>query len=368
MSQPRTQYRREYWVYPPEATEARRLEIAAKAAKASITCGPSYDDAGIGELTDKTAVLWDIPDDRHAEMMAWFATYYPGTKVQFRPIKPPTLPAPKPSGRAKLGLHASANGGAFPDRDFGEFHELQPEVIKIMTNHDLDSISRLMFQHPWISWIVRVFYKIDGREITPERFFQETDLDTARVLATLTALARAPKVVVELHNEPNLWSEGFDSAWKSALAFNDWHLRLLELYRKAQPYHKFIFPGLSPGSSVPDTRINHQAFAISCRQAIEASDGIGVHTYWAGTEMAKALSVVDWYIDQFPGKPIYVTEASNNKPWSNDEKAEQYAAFWRELQKRPAVEAVTFFVASGEYPDEVWTGNDIGRKVRSKIA
>lgn len=86
MSEPRVQYRREYWVVPATATEAQRLEVYRQAAVLQITTGPSYDDAGLGVLNDKTAVLWGIPDSKRQEFTDWYGLYYPGTKLEFRPL------------------------------------------------------------------------------------------------------------------------------------------------------------------------------------------------------------------------------------------------------------------------------------------
>ena len=42
--------------------------------------------------------------------------------------------------------------------------------------------------------------------------------------------------------------------------------------------------------------------------------------------------------------------------------AQEYLRFWRELQSRPVVEGVTYFVASASnkaYADQVWLGKGI---------
>jgi hypothetical protein len=47
----------------------------------------------------------------------------------------------------------------------------------------------------------------------------------------------------------------------------------------------------------------------------------------------------------------------------------EYLRFWQELQKRPTVQGVTFFVASASNPDfkeEIWVGRGIGRVVGSR--
>ena len=66
-------------------------------------------------------------------------------------------------------------------------------------------------------------------------------------------------------------------------------------------------------------------------------------------------------------KPIWVTEASNNKAGTPiATKATQYMQFWQELQQRPTVQGVTYFVASAsnpEFAEEIWVGRNIGALV-----
>ena len=380
MSQPRLQSRREYWVYPPEATETRRIEIAIKAAKASVTCGPSYDDAGIGDLQQKTAVLFDIPTHRHQEFRDWYELHYKGTIVEFRNT-PPTNPGPDPdlTGLCRLGLHATAHGGAYSAADLQQFADLQPDIIKISSNHHPDSIRQLAQQHPGVTWILRIHYSTGGRAVTPTQFVSETINDLPRILAILDGYSL--DILIEIHNEPNLVSEGLYMAmpgvvsretpgWCSGHQFNTWFLKTLQLLRQALPGRKFLFPGLSPGPTVQGVRQNHMNFALLSYQAIQAADALGVHTYWAGDDLAKAMSVVDWFRNQFPAKLIYITEASNNQPWGTPDKALQYADFWKQLNHpdRDHVRGITYFVVSGEYPHETWVDRDMARQVRQHVA
>lgn len=113
---------------------------------------------------------------------------------------------------------------------------------------------------------------------------------------------------------------------------------------------------------------DHIQFIEASRDAVEASDGLGVHIYWSNVyPMQRGLDVLDDYIARFRYKPLYVTEASNNKSGTAVYmKARQYIQFWQELQKRPTVRGVTFFVASASNPafkEEVWVGRDIGKMI-----
>ena len=162
--------------------------------------------------------------------------------------------------------------------------------------------------------------------------------------------------------------EGLTGAWNDGASFAEWWLEVLRLYRQALPGRKFIYPGLSPGSAVSGIKQDHIQFVEASRAAVEAADGLGIHTYWSNVyPMQQALNVLDDYISRFRYKPIWITEASNNKAGTPVYmKAQQYLDFWREIQKRPTVQGVTYFVASASNPafkEEVWVGRDIGKRV-----
>jgi hypothetical protein len=170
---------------------------------------------------------------------------------------------------------------------------------------------------------------------------------------------------VELHNEPNLTAEGLGNSWANGRIFNDWWLDLLWRYRQGFPGVPFIYPGLSPGSTVSGIKLDHIQFLEASREAVEGADGLGLHLYWSNVyPMARALEVLDDVIGRFRNKPIWITEASHNKGGASPaQKAQQYLQFWHELQKRPIVQGVTYFVASASDPafaDEVWVGKGMG--------
>lgn len=82
---PRVQYPRVYNVIPQDTTEERAAEIFRHGwLESKETAGGSYDDAGIGDLDHKTAILWDIPLSKHGEYLSWYAEHYPYTLVLFR--------------------------------------------------------------------------------------------------------------------------------------------------------------------------------------------------------------------------------------------------------------------------------------------
>lgn len=286
------------------------------------------------------------------------------------PIAPPP-PVDKPLiGQARIGLHASAT----PDisaAEIAEFKALRPGMIKVLSFHDPNAIQQLAKDHPDAHWVVRAFLSFGNRNISPDQFVNDTIGDTKRTLAAL----QGKNVVVELHNEPNLTVEGLKSTWADGRAFNQWWLQVLGKYRQQLPNVRYIFPGLSPGPDAPNLRQADRPFLEACRPSIEAADGLGMHSYWSNphfnmmTHPDSGIPLVDDYIRRFPNKQIWVTEASNNLGNDWNTKAREYMQFWQELQKRPPVQGVTYFVASaapGTFDHEVWVGHGIAAQLGAR--
>ena len=288
----------------------------------------------------------------------------PPTPIPAPPPPPPAPQPPPPMGNARIGLHASADPGDLRENEFSEFVAVRPNIIKVLSAHSGSSIAKLAHAHPQASWVVRAFLHFGGRIITPAQFFNDTINDVHRALDQL----QGKDVVIELHNEPNLAPEGLFRCWQNGADFSRWWLDLLQRYRTALPNQRFIYPGLSPGSSVTNLKQDHIQFVEASRAAVQAADGLGVHLYWSNVyPMSNSLQVLDDYISRFRNTPIWVTEASNNKAGTPvHRKATEYLNFWRELQKRPVVKGVTYFVASATDPtfaEEVWVGRGIGMRV-----
>ncbi len=81
---PRVQYHRVIHVIPASTPATVAAEIFKNLwAQNPTTVGPSYDDAGIGDLQNKKAVLHNLPSDLHSKYLAWYGSEYPGTVVEF---------------------------------------------------------------------------------------------------------------------------------------------------------------------------------------------------------------------------------------------------------------------------------------------
>lgn len=108
--EPRTQYVRVYNVIPEDASDERAIEIFLEGwQRAKETAGGSYDDAGVGDLVDKTAVLWDIPPGKQPAFTHFYNEFYPTVDVIFRDgdlpepeWKPLRLTPPRPGSYRAL--------------------------------------------------------------------------------------------------------------------------------------------------------------------------------------------------------------------------------------------------------------------------
>ena len=341
-------------------------------------------------LTPPDGVLdnnWNVTEGRWAEPSIPNTPSPPETTLPTPPIQPtptpepapPVQPSPEPVpnplpwppnlpviGSARIGLHASADPH-ITDAEIAEFALLKPSVIKVCSFHNPDAIRKLRQQHPNAHWILRAFLEFGGRNVSPAQFVEWTLSDVQRSLGQI----KNKPVVIELHNEPNLYAEGLGSSWANGAAFGNWWLDVLQRYRRALPNAKFIYPGLSPGHDVVGVRRDHVAFMEASRKAIETADALGVHVYWGDNyPMARALRGLDDYLARIPNKTVWITEASNNSPSvPHLHKATQYIKFWQELQKRSRVGGVTYFVASSSNPKfapEAWVGNGIARSVGNR--
>ena len=270
---------------------------------------------------------------------------------------------PQTLGDCRIGLHASADPN-ITEAEFQEFADLRPGIIKVLSFHSDSAIRRLAQSFPDASWVVRAFLDFGGRNIGPQQFVTDTLPDVQRSLNALPG----KDVVVELHNEPNIIQEGLGTSWADGASFATWWLDVLGRYRQALPGARFIYPGLSPGSTVSNLKQDHIQFVEASRAAVEAADGLAVHLYWSSVSpLGDALNVLDDFISRFRFKLIWITEASNNKAFTTvPQKAQQYLQLWHELQNRPTVKGVTFFVASASnrvFAEEIWVGRGIGAMV-----
>jgi len=113
---PRVQYSRVMFVAPQDSSLEDWLAICKAAYAGRRSVGFSHDDGGIGALDNKTAVLYGIALEKHAEFLDWYAEHYLGTAVQFE--NTPAAPAAFslthwPTQYKIINQHFGANPGYY---------------------------------------------------------------------------------------------------------------------------------------------------------------------------------------------------------------------------------------------------------------
>lgn len=268
--------------------------------------------------------------------------------------RPKDAVPPPATGPARIGLHAGADSGDISEAEFAEFRAMRPGVIKVLSSHAGPSVARLAAENPTAVFIVRAFLDFGSRHVMPSQFFDWTFSDTLRAVQ---AIGAGRTVLVELHNEPNLVIEGLGASWGSGGEFGDWLAAVASMFRAHLPSGvRLMFPGLSPGGDIPQVRQGHTSFLQQATRGIDACDDFGAHAYWAHNyPMSQALADLDGMIAFRRSKPVWVTEASNNRGGVTPaQKAAQYIEFWRALRQRQPVQGVTYFVASASNPLWGW--------------
>ncbi len=71
--------------------------------------------------------------------------------------------------------------------------------------------------------------------------------DTLNRLREYHAALGGGRMLIAVHNEPNIDREGLGRAWQSGADFNNWYLRVAQIYREQLPGVLIGFPALSPG-------------------------------------------------------------------------------------------------------------------------
>lgn len=274
-----------------------------------------------------------------------------------------------------IGLHASADGGAgaAPAAEPAEFGVLKPNVMKFQTINGPELIGPIMDKvGPNVVCIVRPYLSWGGRNISPEQFRDDTVNDYKRTIDLLLARGvPATSIWAELHNEPNLTLEGWTYSWGSGTSFANWGLQVLDYMRPLYPAVRWIYPGLSPGIEIPGLRTPAAEFLVESSALVNACEALGVHAYWAANDpRSNALAWVDTVSFLFPGKPIWITEASYKSPATGDLVGNEYYQFVVGLNQRASVLGVTFYVASAtnqDFYDEVWVRNGASRGIAQTI-
>jgi len=336
---------------PQDATLAEKQQVLSAVHADKETILQSADDAVLlvnsGSAGSRVKVWWQ---ERWQDNITAFLLDNGVQIVDHYPVPPPIPPPNQPM----FGLHARSDPGDISQQEVNEFSIARIEVAKVLSAHSGSSVSSLASLPSVKTLIIRAFLDFGGRNVTPDDFFNWCKDDVIRTLDN----AQGKDVILELHNEPNLAPEGWGTSWMDGYTFGAWLDALRGRFEALRPSLRLMYPGLSPGGYIPGLRQDHVQFIEQSRQAVMGMDALGVHVYWSDVfPMSAALSVLDDYIARFPGKEIWVTEASHNQAGKTpQEKAQQYIQFYNALKNKPGVRGVTYYVASASNPAFGWQG------------
>jgi uncharacterized protein YraI len=142
------------------------------------------------------------------------------------------------------------------------------------------------------------------------------------------ALGSAP-FIIQIHNEPNLRKEGWQSAWADGRGFAEWFMSVLSAYRQAFPSAKLGYPALSPGIDVFGVRLAEATFMAQSLEAVRAADWFAVHAYWQQPDGSDLITPVAQWRAWAQGKPIIATEVgpSDRTPVTAQAVRRAYARF-----------------------------------------
>lgn len=271
-------------------------------------------------------------------------------------------------GVALIGLHGRTDG-EFKDADYPIVARARLEAVKITSHATLETVRRLKAINLEMFILVRAIetFEEDGqpRKVTPAQFVERTTPDLSRLYDADPSLR-----YVEIHNEPNLRSEGLGGSWNDGAEFGGWFLEVAALYRQRFPDAHFGFPGLSPGpASTADGRVDSEAFLSQAEIAAQQADWIGLHAYWVNEREISDERLGFGFMDyraRFPEKLLFVTEFGNPLQPKNVI-ADQYARYYGMLRHVRGLGAAFAYVISSPDPVEsarwAWrdeAGNDVG--------
>ena len=353
--EPRVQYNRVYHVLDQNASIEEFVAVARQAYEARETVGFSYDDAGIGDLEQRTVVLHGTHPENITD---WFQEHYTGADVVQDQEQPPTPPQPPTEQtRALVGLHGSADGSwgnAVLDDTQRLIKTGKIEAYKGLSNESADSVKILKDINPDMFFCIRLMAKVNAEQPTASDFVQE-------VASHARSWWNQGVRYFEIHNEPNLRIEGMWECWKDGAEFASFWLQVKSYLQEDMPDSKWGFPGLSPTFQIDNVRYSPTRFFSEAWQAVDEADWIGAHCYWQNeTELHSDDGGRWWERYKDTGKEILITEFSNPSPdVDKNIKGHQYVNYYKNLLNGAHSAYCFLSTASASFDHEVWKGSNI---------
>jgi len=257
---------------------------------------------------------------------------------------PTPVPTPIPVTKMLVGVHGRANG-RMEQLDFQAVSTSKVEAVKLLSTADPLDVDTLKQIKPDMFIMVRLFVDFqNGRVLNSQQFVDSIKDD-------MKNFYNKGVRYFEIHNEPNIYSEGYSHSWKNGTDFTVWFNEVVRILKTLYPDTKLGFPGISPGASIPDVRADELQF-IKELGNINA-DWVGVHMYWQTQQELDTISQnILPYAQKF-NLPFYITEFSNpNTGIDRTTKAKQYLQFYSKIIANAAFSFVVS--APSGFESEVW--------------
>jgi murein DD-endopeptidase MepM/ murein hydrolase activator NlpD len=289
-------------------------------------------------------------------------TRYPNDMVDPAPYLVPDMrrtdlqaAADWPTPRCLIGLHGRADG-PMQEADWQVVRAAKIEALKLTSDASSTDVDDAFALNPDMLIVVRLLEDFRNRSISPTAFAHRVQYDMERFYE------RGVRYF-EVHNEPNLISEGYGTSWQYGEEFGRWFVEVVGLLKPKFPEAHFGWPGLSPGPT-DGMRTDHIAFMEQAVPLLNSADWIGCHCYWTGeADMLTPKGGLGYQMirDRWPAKLTMITEFSNTSPFVDPQvKADQYLRYYQHLRSIPGIGAAFAFVVSAaeNYPTETWRSED----------
>lgn len=282
---------------------------------------------------------------------------------------PIDIPVSGGNSNPAIALHLRAD----PDNpQSGEWSEVDvlknsssPRMIKLLHAHPQDAFRQAAQRLGTnAKYVIRIFQTGWDRVITPLDFYNWNIGELTNRVGILKNEFGIPasNICVEYHNEPNLNVESGNN-WQDGVQFIAWCNSGLSLFKNNPVLNgvKWVYPGLSPGGSIPGVRRDSNLFLQeSVAAGLGQFDYVGCHAYWSNPfPMPQAINHVI-FTRNTTNKQIVLTEVSRNDrpaqvPFS--QYGQEYAQFINQLKQQNNILGVVFFVGSASNPEfnsECW--------------
>jgi hypothetical protein len=261
---------------------------------------------------------------------------------------PPPPPPPPPPVTATMSGVGTAETRPLTPQEIEALQLSRVSAVKLLTVQDGSEANQLINQvravKPDMFILARLMFPPN-----PESPFSPLDFVNYCGNPALYFYNRGVRHF-EIHNEPNLFSEGWGWNWNNGQEFGLWFGEVCTLLRLMMPGASFGFPGLSPqADTIGGVCIASDLFLQQAASAVIQAAWLGAHSYWqargTGHWQMSSEDYGGWYYRRaqraFPAMPLYITEYScNNQNVSDAEKGCMYKDYLRDL---PGVNAAFAF-------------------------